>query len=74
MLSVFSMKNEINFQLYPEMSTTPILITETQQVKFGDYQFNSSMSIAKVFSASVQFFSEIIGKMFSSVIFCNSFF
>ncbi|VDK87017.1 unnamed protein product [Litomosoides sigmodontis] len=34
-------------KLYPEMSTTPILITETQQDKFGDYQFNSSMSIAK---------------------------
>ncbi|KAL4001997.1 arginine--tRNA ligase [Acanthocheilonema viteae] len=34
-------------KLYAEMSTIPILITETQQVKFGDYQFNSSMSIAK---------------------------
>ncbi|CAG9538729.1 unnamed protein product [Cercopithifilaria johnstoni] len=34
-------------KLYPEMSAIPILITETQQVKFGDYQFNSSMSIAK---------------------------
>ncbi|EJW87749.1 hypothetical protein WUBG_01338 [Wuchereria bancrofti] len=34
-------------KLYPEMSTIPILITEAQQVKFGDYQFNSSMSIAQ---------------------------
>ncbi|EFO27684.2 arginyl-tRNA synthetase [Loa loa] len=34
-------------KLYPEMSTIPILITETQQAKFGDYQFNSSMSIAQ---------------------------
>uniref|UniRef100_A0A0R3RHW4 Probable arginine--tRNA ligase, cytoplasmic n=1 Tax=Elaeophora elaphi TaxID=1147741 RepID=A0A0R3RHW4_9BILA len=34
-------------KLYPELSSTPVLITETQQIKFGDYQFNSSMSIAK---------------------------
>ncbi|KAK6100790.1 arginine--tRNA ligase [Brugia pahangi] len=35
-------------KLYPEMSDIPILITETQQIKFGDYQFNSSMSIAQL--------------------------
>ncbi|VDK80034.1 unnamed protein product [Onchocerca ochengi] len=34
-------------KLYPEMSNSSIVITETQQVKFGDYQFNSSMSIAQ---------------------------
>ncbi|KAM3724908.1 putative arginine--tRNA ligase, cytoplasmic [Dirofilaria immitis] len=34
-------------KLYPEMSTIPVLITETQQAKFGDYQFNSSMCIAQ---------------------------
>uniref|UniRef100_A0A183E9P0 Probable arginine--tRNA ligase, cytoplasmic n=1 Tax=Gongylonema pulchrum TaxID=637853 RepID=A0A183E9P0_9BILA len=34
-------------KLYPEINSVPILVVETQQAKFGDYQFNSSAIIAQ---------------------------
>lgn len=35
-------------QLYPELGNFPVAITEATQAKYGDYQFNSSMSISQV--------------------------
>ncbi|VDN24987.1 unnamed protein product [Gongylonema pulchrum] len=35
-------------KLYPEINSIPILVVETQQAKFGDYQFNSSAIIAQM--------------------------
>lgn len=37
---------------YPEINGVPILISEATNVKFGDYQFNSSMAIAQKLSQS----------------------
>ncbi|VDN07902.1 unnamed protein product [Thelazia callipaeda] len=34
-------------KVYPEMTSVPVMITETTLANFGDYQFNSSMALAQ---------------------------
>ncbi|XP_004611509.2 arginine--tRNA ligase, cytoplasmic [Sorex araneus] len=39
---------------YPDLENPPLLVTPSQQPKFGDYQCNSAMSISQMFKAKEQ--------------------
>lgn len=36
---------------YPELENPPLLVTPSQQPRFGDYQCNSAMSITQVINS-----------------------
>lgn len=45
-------------EAYPDIPDPPVVVTTSTNPKFGDYQYNSAMSLSKLISSQGKFLTE----------------